>query len=131
MKLFKEFFAEAGKDRCYRIGRRKYKVFPSAYASGAIERCRQGKIWKKIKSEASLQKEENLRDWFNRGGTDPKTGKKFKGWVDCRTGGPCGRRKGEKRKKYPACRPTKSQCTQKGMRSKKGSKRVSWKKKDK
>ena len=37
------------KDRCYRIAKRKYKVFPSAYASGAIVKCRQGKIWKGIK----------------------------------------------------------------------------------
>ena len=37
------------KDRCYRIAKRKYDVFPSAYASGAIVKCRQGKIWKGIK----------------------------------------------------------------------------------
>lgn len=34
------------KDRCYRLAKRKYKAFPSAYASGAIVKCRQGKIWK-------------------------------------------------------------------------------------
>tara|TARA_R110002020_G_C16257939_1_gene770272 strand:+ start:1529 stop:1804 length:276 start_codon:yes stop_codon:yes gene_type:complete len=28
-------------------------------------------------------------------------------WVDVKTGKPCGRKKGEKRKGYPACRPTK------------------------
>tara|TARA_A100001391_G_scaffold196314_1_gene174711 strand:- start:907 stop:1161 length:255 start_codon:yes stop_codon:yes gene_type:complete len=28
-------------------------------------------------------------------------------WVDVKTGKPCGRRKGEKRKGYPACRPSK------------------------
>ena len=39
-KLYEE------KDRCYRIAKRKYKAFPSAYASGAIVKCRQGKIWK-------------------------------------------------------------------------------------
>ena len=37
------------KDRCYNIAKRKYKAFPSAYASGAIVKCRQGKIWKKQK----------------------------------------------------------------------------------
>lgn len=37
------------KDRCYRIAKRKYDVFPSAYASGAIVKCRQGKIWKGLK----------------------------------------------------------------------------------
>jgi hypothetical protein len=40
---------EEKKDRCYQIAKRKYKAFPSAYASGAIVKCRQGKIWKKEK----------------------------------------------------------------------------------
>ena len=29
------------------------------------------------------------------------------GWIDIKTGKPCGRQKGEKRKGYPACRPSK------------------------
>ena len=33
-------------DRCTRIAKRKYDVWPSAYASGAVVRCRKGKIWK-------------------------------------------------------------------------------------
>tara|TARA_R100000781_G_scaffold84010_1_gene51691 strand:- start:580 stop:840 length:261 start_codon:yes stop_codon:yes gene_type:complete len=37
----------------------------------------------------------SLRRWF-----DEK-------WVDVKTGKPCGRQKGEKRRGYPACRPTK------------------------
>ena len=37
----------------------------------------------------------SLRRWF-----DEK-------WVDVKTGKPCGRQKGEKRKGYPACRPSK------------------------
>ena len=41
------------KDRCYRIARRKYDVFPSAYASGAIVKCRQGKIWRGLKEVLS------------------------------------------------------------------------------
>ena len=41
------------KDRCYRIAKRKYDVFPSAYASGAIVKCRQGKIWRGIKEVLS------------------------------------------------------------------------------
>ena len=36
-----------------------------------------------------LEASDSLRQWFKRGGTDPKTGKKFKGWVNCKTGGPC------------------------------------------
>jgi len=35
-------------DRCLRIARRKYSK-PSAYRSGAIVKCRQGKIWKGLK----------------------------------------------------------------------------------
>lgn len=35
-------------DRCTRIAKRKYDVWPSAYASGAVVKCRQGKIWKGI-----------------------------------------------------------------------------------
>ena len=46
----------------------------------------------------------------------PKKSKAYKGglgrwfaekWVDVKSGKPCGRSKGEKRKGYPACRPTK------------------------
>jgi len=42
-------------DRCTRIAKRKYDVWPSAYASGAVVRCRRGEIWKGIK-----EGEENL-----------------------------------------------------------------------
>lgn len=40
-------------DRCLRIARRKYDK-PSAYRSGAIVRCRQGKIWKDLKEAGEL-----------------------------------------------------------------------------
>ena len=40
-----------GDDRCTRIAKRKYDVWPSAYASGAVVRCRKGKIWKGVKEE--------------------------------------------------------------------------------
>jgi hypothetical protein len=71
---------------------------------------------------------ENLRDWF-KSHKDPKTGKSFKGWINCKTGGACGRSDTSKGS-YPACRPTRAQCKNiKGrMYKKKGSKRVSWKK---
>lgn len=42
-------------DRCVRIAKRKYKAWPSAYASGAVVKCRQGKIWKNIKEEEELE----------------------------------------------------------------------------
>ena len=180
-------------DRCTRIAKRKYKVWPSAYASGAVVRCRKGKIWKGIKEgqeeaeeeildtldaeggaagleplEKALEdmdlpddfdieeflkkmkdviqheagdyvektgleeakkkkagtessKESSLHDWFGRKGAK---GKK-KGWVDCntcrkdkktgkKTCKACGRSKGEKRSKYPSCRPTPGACGEKG-----------------
>jgi hypothetical protein len=31
------------KDACYRKVKKQYKVFPSAYASGAIAKCRKNK----------------------------------------------------------------------------------------
>ena len=69
---------------------------------------------KKAGSESS--KESSLRDWFGRKGAKGKR----KGWVDCNApdgkGGykSCGRCSGEKRKKYPACRPTPGACKERG-----------------
>jgi len=193
-----------GEDRCKRIADRRYDK-PSAYKSGAIVRCRKGKIWKDIKSEAFFigkdknkidyyidkngnkfqtidvnylqypglvvvkyddgepieykgnfeadlksgiikylnseideaffigeddiklneKQKETLRTWFKRKGAPGKTG----GWIDCNTCRevdgktkckPCGRQKGEKRAKYPSCRPTPSQCKQPGKGKKWG-----------
>ncbi len=61
--------------------------------------------------------EKTLKDWFSRKGGKGSSS----GWVDCntcrknsKTGKteckPCGRKKGEKRSKYPACRPTPGAC---------------------
>jgi hypothetical protein len=127
---FKKELDEAKKkgDRCTRIAKRKYDVWPSAYASGAVVRCRKGEIWKDLKEEEE-EIEEDLQKWFGRKG---EPGKK-KGWVDCntcrkdsKTGRKkckaCGREKGEKRAKYPACRPTPSACGEKGSWGKKSKK---------
>jgi len=38
-------------DRCTRIAKSKYDTWPSAYASGAVVRCRRGDIWKDVKEE--------------------------------------------------------------------------------
>lgn len=135
-------------DRCTTIAKRKYKKWPSAYASGAVVRCRQGKIWKNKQEEIEQikkqlkedflkerKKKETLRVWFARRG-----GKGGKGWVDCntcrtnkktgrKTCKSCGRQAGEKRSKYPACRPTPGQCNKIGTRRKKGPSRISWNKK--
>lgn len=144
--------AKSKGDRCVRIAKRKYHKWPSAYASGAVVKCRQGKIWKglkeskdsvifeiyeltedealqlleKYKPNFSLEKSQGLHGWFKRN--------KGKGWIDCKTGKPCGRSKAGRgaKRKYPACRPTKAQCNKAGTRRKKSGKAVSWKpKKDK
>ena len=78
------------------------------------EKRKKRKKRKKAGTESS--KESSLRDWFGRKGAK---GKK-KGWVDCNApdgkGGykSCGRSGGEKRKKYPACRPTPGACKERG-----------------
>jgi len=48
-KLIREILQEK-EDRCKRIADRRYDK-PSAYKSGAIVRCRKGKIWKDLKEE--------------------------------------------------------------------------------
>jgi len=70
--------------------------------------------------EQYLKEDESLHKWFKRSGTPGKEG----GWVDCnapiRKDGKitgyksCGRKKGEKRAKYPSCRPTPAKCKDKG-----------------
>ena len=76
----------------------------------------QEKKKKRKKAGTESSKESSLRDWFGRKGAK---GKK-KGWVDCNSpdgkGGykSCGRGSGEKRKKYPACRPTPGACKERG-----------------
>ena len=157
------------KDACYHKVKSRYKVWPSAYASGALVKCRKvgAKNWGNSKKEhlqAIVQDEltqvlqerkqnslqdiiyytlfevlnekknldEDLRKWFGRKGAP---GKK-KGWVDCntcrkdkKTGrkkcSACGRSSGEKRSKYPSCRPTPGACGKRGKwgkKSKKGKK---------
>ena len=196
--LVREAKKKKSGDRCTRIAKRKYDVWPSAYASGAVVKCRQGKIWKGVsenmsdqeindallleeievveeewsekykrsidcknpkgfsqkahcqgkkknedidlgeveileeakkkdyKPNFSKEKEQGLHGWFARNDG--------KGWVNCRTGGPCGRDSADKGGKYPACRPTKAQCKSAGkgpLRKKKSSSPISWTKKKK
>ena len=115
-----------GEDRCKRIADRKYDK-PSAYKSGAIVRCRKGNIWKDLKEEELIKEKtkETLRTWFSRKGEPGKKG----GWVDCNTCREvdgktkckaCGRKEGEKRSKYPSCRPTPAQCKTPGKGKKWG-----------
>jgi hypothetical protein len=148
-KLINEVLSEEKKkrDRCLRIADRKYDK-PSAYKSGAVVKCRKGMIWKgikeadnpqagkaapygsgfsKVNEELILEKvKETLRTWFKRKGAPGKKG----GWVDCnapiRKDGDitgykaCGREEGEKRSKYPSCRPTPAQCKTPGKGTKWG-----------
>ena len=71
---------------------------------------------KRKKAGTESSKESSLRDWFKRKGAKGKKG----GWVDCNApdgkGGykSCGRASGEKRKKYPSCRPTPGACKERG-----------------
>lgn len=64
----------------------------------------------------NINEAESLNKWFKRQGAKGKGG----GWVDCNApdgkGGykTCGRKEGEKRAKYPACRPTPAKCKDKG-----------------
>ena len=52
-------------DRCTRIAKRKYDVWPSAYASGAVVRCRRGEIWKGIKEGEENKPEEDQAILFS------------------------------------------------------------------
>jgi hypothetical protein len=132
------------RDRCLRIADRKFDK-PSAYKSGAVVRCRKGDIWKGVKEADDPQagkaapygsgyaklkdiikeiilEDESLHKWFKRSGPKGKEG----GWVDCNApdgdGGykECGRKEGEKRSKYPSCRPTAAQCKTPGKGKKWG-----------
>ena len=135
------------RDRCLRIADRKYDK-PSAYKSGAVVKCRKGMIWKGLKEtddpqsgkaapygsgyskvkeaiQKLIQEDESLYKWFKRSGAPGKKG----GWVDCNTCREvdgktkckaCGREKGEKRAKYPSCRPTPAQCKSPGKGKKWG-----------
>ena len=95
------------KDACYHKVRARYKVWPSAYASGALVQCRKvgAKNWGKSKkgkkcSACKGHEYDNVsKDWVSCSScTDDKKGTE-----------PCGRKdasKGTKRR----CRPTCSAC---------------------
>ncbi len=127
---------KAKRDACYHKVKSRYKVWPSAYGSGALVKCRKvgAKNWGNSTKEQTLvekrkltkkpSSESSLKDWFGRKGAKGSTG----GWVDCNApdgkGGykSCGRKEGEKRSKYPACRPTPAGCKSKGKGKKWGKK---------
>jgi hypothetical protein len=92
-----------------------------------IQILEEAKKKRAYKPNFSREKKQGLHGWFARN--------KGKGWINCRTGGPCGRSSADKKGgKYPACRPTKAQCKSAGkgpLRKKKSSKPISWTKKKK
>ena len=61
---------------------------------------------------------DGLKKWFSRN--------KGKGWVNCKTGGPCGRKSKKSGGSYPAYRPTMAKGKA-ATRKKTSSKRVNWK----
>ena len=91
-----------------------------------VDEKKKKKKKKKRKLTAKPSSETSLRDWFGRKGAK---GSKS-GWVDCntcrkdkKTGrkkcSACGREGGEKRAKYPKCRPTPAACGKRGNYGKK------------
>jgi hypothetical protein len=127
------------KDACYYKVKSRYDVWPSAYGSGALVKCRKvgaanwGNSRKNETTELNedifkAEKEKGLRGWFDRN--------KGKGWIDCKASKKgklvsCGRKKAGKgtERKYPACRPTLSACNKTGVKRKISKKAISWKKK--
>jgi Domain of unknown function (DUF6321) len=101
--MFSEMMINEKKDACYYKVKSRYSVWPSAYASGALVKCRNkgAKNWgnggKKNESiEENLnQLEESLHDWFSK-----------EKWVRMDTKGnikgPCAREPGEGK---PKCLP--------------------------
>ena len=86
-------------------------------------------VYEAKKTDFSKEKSKGLHGWFERQGGKGKS----KGWVDCntcrkdpKTGRKkcktCGRKDGEERAKYPACRPTPSACGTRGKGKKWGKK---------
>jgi hypothetical protein len=78
-------------------------------------------VYEAKKTDFSKEKSKGLHGWFERQGGKGKS----KGWVDCNTCRKdpetgrkkcktCGRKEGEERAKYPACRPTPSACGTRG-----------------
>ena len=98
------------KDQCALNADESYGLKGSAYKSGYMTRCRQGKL-KKGGDNFKREKESGLHGWFSRRGRDGQ-----KGWVSCQScendneeTKPCGRQDASKGTKQ-RCRPTCSAC---------------------
>ena len=111
-------------------------VLPEYYYDTLIKKGYDGAVWlrngemyeiiafypEQVIPISDIKEDESLHKWFKRSGPKGKEG----GWVDCNapdgSGGykACGRKKGEKRSKYPSCRPTPAQCKSPGKGKKWG-----------
>ena len=71
-------------------------------------------------SRFSKEKKQGLHGWFSRNDG--------KGWIDCKTGKPCGRKsaRGGSKRSIPACRPTKAMCKASAVKRKTSGRRISW-----
>jgi hypothetical protein len=140
---FKQWLINEEKDACYHKVKSRYRVWPSAYASGALVKCRKvgAANWGNSKKESveclcdacsagisegtfDLEKNKGLHGWFSRN--------KGKGWIDCKKSKKgklvaCGRKNAGKgaERSYPACRPKLSACNS-SKHKKKSSKRIDW-----
>jgi hypothetical protein len=125
LKKFKAFYKELKPEERETLQDYKYNGYLS-YKATEEDTRRIGELlgYKKETIDSFIEKlktlneakKETLRTWFKRSGPKGKEG----GWVDCNApdgkGGykACGRKEGEKRSKYPACRPTPAGCKRKG-----------------
>jgi len=109
MKSHKGFVSDSSPQEAMYVG----KLL--GYSDSSIEDYINRKYNINEKTDFSKEKEQGLHGWFARQGGKGKS----KGWVDCNTCRDgkcksCGRKEGESRSKYPACRPTPSACKSKG-----------------
>ena len=107
-----------------------FKMFPEGFIQPNVYiGLNAGWLSEAKKTDFSKEKSKGLHGWFERQGGKGKS----KGWVDCntcrkdpKTGRKkcktCGRKDGEERAKYPACRPTPSACGTRGKGKKWGKK---------
>ena len=103
-----------------------YRKYINSVKKDEVDRSRIRDLVETEFSKLGESDSEGLRKWFGRKG---EKGSKS-GWVDCntcrkdkKTGrkkcSACGRESGEKRSKYPKCRPTPSACSKPGNYGKK------------
>ncbi len=103
-----------------------YRKYINSVKKDEVSRDRIRELVEVAFSKVDESDSEGLRKWFGRKGAK---GSKS-GWVDCntcrkdkKTGrkkcSACGRESGEKRAKYPKCRPTPSACSKRGNYGKK------------